>query len=105
LVLATAAHAMVLLGEIDEAEIGRERANDDRRSLERQLLEQGRKLFRSFATPRPRATPPLDGEPPNALLQGEKLASLLLDQDIAEHSAEITDIASERPIDLAPARH
>ena len=92
LVLAAAAQAMVLLGDVRELEEDRERAQHRGLLLEREGADgflELRALARLARVTR---------ETANLLLQHEQLLALLLDEDVSEHVAEQADIGAERRV-------
>jgi hypothetical protein len=90
LVLAPPAQSVVLLGQVRELEVGRERAQDLALGLEVQRLDRLAQLGRRLAGAagaRQRA---------DALLEVEERLALLLHDHAAEDLAEQADVSAER---------
>ena len=79
----------MLLGDVDELEVDRERADDGRLLLERQLSHRVAEL------PARSSLACLTREQPNPLLCGQQLLALLLDEHAAEHVAEKPNVPPE----------
>ena len=94
LVLAPAAHAVVLLGDVRELEVERERAQHRapgvRGRAPRTASRSSSPRRALAAQPRARRADPL--------LVGEQLLALLLDEHLAEHVAEQADVAAQRRV-------
>src|SRR5262249_22433940 len=104
LVLASAPEAVVLLGEVDELEVGAEGPQDECLAVEVELRHGGAKSTQPSRAPgRPRRS----REGAHALLEVEELGALLFDEDASERVAEQTDVASQRRVRgrLVPRRH
>jgi hypothetical protein len=104
-VCAGAANAVVLLGEVDQAKIGGERANDDDRVFERELGEEVGQLGGPGRSLLGGASPAQDGELSYALLEGIERLSFLLDEHFAEDASERAHVAAEWPVDIALSTH
>lgn len=96
---------MVLLGEVDELEVGREGA-DDRLGLP--LREVGehlpQALLAKLALPR-RSASPQDGELADLLLEEEEALTGLGAQHLAENLPQQAHVPAEGEIHLPLARH
>ena len=96
LVLAAAADAVMLLGEVDDLEIVRERARHPLRigHVERRdgLPQRRRRLVPRGAG----GGAPALGESPDALFEIEERLALLLDERLAENVAERRHVAAQR---------
>ena len=92
LVGADAANALVVLGEIDEAKIGREGAHQHGRLLERQALHQRAQLLAGRLLTRSQSLPQGAG----ALLERERLGLFLGTDHLAEQAAQQFDVVVQR---------
>jgi hypothetical protein len=95
LVLAAATQPVVLLRQVDELEVERERAQDLGLALEGQVPDR-------LCDPGPRGggagRTGAPGELPDALLVREQLLAALLDENPAEDVTEQADVAPERRV-------
>jgi hypothetical protein len=91
-VLAPAAHAMVLLGDVRELEVHRERAQHLALAVE---VERANRVVQ--LVPR-RALPGRPGEGADPLLADEELLALLLDENTAEDVAQQPDVRAQRRV-------
>lgn len=92
LVSADAANALVVLGEIDEAKIGREGAHQHGRLLERQALHQRAQLLAGRLLTRSQGL----AQGAGALLERERLGSFLRTNHLAEQAAQQFDVVVQR---------
>jgi hypothetical protein len=95
LVLAPPPEAVVLLREVRELEVERERPQDLGLAVERQAPDSIREPGTRRSPARGACAP---GELPDALLVGEQSLAALLDEHPSERLAEEADIAPERRI-------
>ncbi len=84
------ANAVMLLGDVRELEVERERAQHARLALERQRLD--RRLELLVRRPGPRRP----GQRPHPLDVREQRLALLLDEDAPEQVAEQPDVSAQR---------
>jgi hypothetical protein len=94
-------YAVVLLSQIHEPEIERERAYHRRRLFRRELGKRRLQGERGSAALALRPAPSLDGEFADFFFEGEELLSLEIDEHLAEQPAEPPNIAAQGPIDFA----
>ena len=94
--VAAAADAVVLLGEVDDLEVVGEGARDALgvgRAERRDRVAQRRGIPRARAA---RRAPPALGERADPLLEVEEVAPFLLDERVAEQVAEHRDVAAKQ---------
>ncbi len=89
-VLAASPQPVMLLGDVRELEVERERAQDELLALDGQRRDRLMHLARRVAFPRP------PREQANLLDRLEELGALLLDEHLAEDRPEQTDVSPQR---------
>ena len=104
-VLAGAADAVVLLGEVDEAEVVGEGAQHGLGLLQGHAAQERGELGGGGAAARLGTPPALDGEAAHALLQLEERLPFLLDDDFPQEAPQGPDILAQWQINVTDGSH
>ena len=93
--LATTSDAVMLLGDVREVEVHRERPQDDRLGLDRERRDGLGELGGSLCV----AASPEPGEPSDPFLEPVGRLAFLLDEDVTERVAEQPDVCSQSRVE------